>query len=159
MTPDQVFAIANGTAPIVWLLLALFPRRRFVTETVVGTAVPAALAVAYTAIVAAVWGDAQGSFASLAGVAALFGHPWLLLAGWLHYLAFDLLVGRWEVLDAQAHGVPHWWVVPCLAVTLMFGPAGWLLYRAVRVCYGPWGEKGGPRLPGAGSAARQHDGR
>jgi hypothetical protein len=156
MTPDQVFTIANGAAPIVWLLLALFPRRRLVVDSIVGTAVPAALAVAYTAIVAAVWRDAHGSFASLAGVAALFTQPWLLLAGWLHYLAFDLLVGRWEVLDAQRHRVPHWMVVPCLAATLMFGPAGWLLYRGVRLCYGAKRESAAPGLPGAGAVADRH---
>ncbi|MBV9613183.1 MAG: DUF4281 domain-containing protein [Acidobacteriaceae bacterium] len=31
-------------------------------------------------------------------------HPWLLLAGWVHYLAFDLLVGSWELQDATKYG-------------------------------------------------------
>ena len=70
--------------------------------------------------------------ALLAGAAA-FANPWLLLAGWIHYLAFDLLTGVWEVRDAARRGVPHWLVVPCLALTFMLGPAGWLLYRAVRL--------------------------
>ena len=38
-------------------------------------------------------GGVQGDFSSLAGVGALFRQPAALLAGWLHYLAFDLLVG------------------------------------------------------------------
>ena len=59
-------------------------------------------------------------------------HFWLLLAGWLHYLAFDLLIGRWEVRDAQQRGIPHLLVIPCLALTFLFGPAGWLLYRVVQ---------------------------
>lgn len=132
MTPDVIFLVANSAAPIVWLLLAIFPRRPLVRDTLVGTIVPALYAVAYIAIVAVVWSDAEGSFNTLAGVATLFSNPWLLLAGWLHYLAFDLLIGRWEVLDAQQRGVPHGLVVPCLFLTLMFGPAGWLTYRAVR---------------------------
>ena len=56
----------------------------------------------------------------------------MLLAGWTHYLVFDMLVGSWEVRDAREHGIPHLLVVPCLFVTFMFGPAGWLLYRGVR---------------------------
>src|SRR5215831_3015326 len=73
-----------------------------------------------------------GGFSTLAGVGTLFSNPWLLLAGWMHYLAFDLLVGSWELEDAAERGIPHWIVVPCLLLTFMFGPAGWLLYRIVR---------------------------
>ena len=75
---------------------------------------------------------AEGGFSSLAGVAALFREPWLLLAGWVHYLAFDMLVGNWEVRDARSRGIPHLLVVPCLVLTFLFGPAGWLLYTGVR---------------------------
>jgi hypothetical protein len=46
----------------------------------------------------------------------------------LHYLAFDLLVGRWEVLDAQRLAISRWLMAPILVITFMFGPAGWLLY-------------------------------
>jgi hypothetical protein len=63
-------------------------------------------------------------------VAQLFADPWLLLAGWLHYLAFDLLVGTWEARDSIERGVPRWILVPCLFLTFMFGPAGWLAYVA-----------------------------
>jgi len=73
-----------------------------------------------------------GGFSTLAGVGTLFSNPWLLLAGWMHYLAFDLLVGSWELEDAAERGIPHWIVVPCLLLTFLFGPAGWLLYRIVR---------------------------
>jgi len=55
--------------------------------------------------------------------------------GWIHYLAFDLLVGRWETQDAAARGIPAWLVVPCLALTFMFGPAGWLLYVGLRTVH------------------------
>lgn len=71
-------------------------------------------------------------FSTLAGVGTLFLNPWLLLAGWVHYLAFDLLIGSWEVEDARERGIPHLIVIPCLVLTFMFGPAGRLLYRIVR---------------------------
>jgi hypothetical protein len=62
----------------------------------------------------------------------LFSNPWLLLAGWIHYLAFDLLVGSWEARDAHDRGVRHLLVVPCLILTFLFGPIGWLIYLGIR---------------------------
>ena len=56
----------------------------------------------------------------------------MLLAGWTHYLAFDLFIGGWEVRDAQRRGIPHLLVVPALVLTFLFGPAGLLLYLAIR---------------------------
>src|SRR5688572_16974219 len=100
MSSEQVFSIVNLVALASWVLLALFPRRGAVTDVIAGTAVPAALAAIYVVIIAAAWRGSSGGFSSLAGVAALFSNPWLLLAGWTHYLAFDLLVGTWIVRDA-----------------------------------------------------------
>jgi hypothetical protein len=138
MTPDQIFSITNSTALIGWLALALFPRRRW-TFVVAGVALPAIFAAIYIAIVMTRFFGADGSFSTLAGVSTLFSNPWILLAGWLHYLAFDLLTGTWEVRDAQRRGVPHLVVVPCLFLTLMFGPTGWLIYMIVRRAYAPAG--------------------
>ena len=131
MTPEHVFNATNTVAMLSWLLLIVLPGRR-VTDVVTRKAVPMLFATAYLAIVAAKFGGAEGSFATLAGVETLFTNPWLLVAGWMHYAAFDLLVGTWEARDARERGVPHLWLVPCLALTLMFGPAGWLLYQGVR---------------------------
>src|SRR5687767_8525855 len=47
------------------------------------------------------WAGSAGGFSSLAAIGTLFSSPWLLLAGWTHYLAFDLLVGSWEMRDAR----------------------------------------------------------
>ena len=135
MTADQLFAIANPVAVLCWILLALLPHRRWVTEIVTGRAVPGLFAVAYIAIVIAVMPHAQGNFSSLTGVASLFANPWMLLAGWLHYLAFDLLIGTWEARDSLERGVPRWLLVPCLFLTLMLGPIGWLLYVTIRTRY------------------------
>jgi hypothetical protein len=66
-------------------------------------------------------------------VAALFENHWLLLAGWVHYLAFDLFIGSWEVRDAAKNGIAHWMVIPCLVLTFLFGPIGLLLYFLLRV--------------------------
>jgi len=131
MNPELVFSIVSTGAIVPWLLLVFLPRARWV-GTVAGTVVPIVFAVLYVAILATNLGRGPGDFNSLAGVSALFSNPWALLAGWIHYLAFDMLVGVWEVRDAQRHGIPHLAVVPCLVLTFLFGPAGWLLYQAIR---------------------------
>lgn len=135
MTPALVFSIANLTALLSWGLLVALPRRRWVADAVVGIAIPAVFAVLYVALIAMHWSTSAGGFSTLANVALLFANPWVLLAGWVHYLCFDLLIGCWEVRDAQARGVPHLLVVPCLVLTFMFGPAGWLLYQVIRSRY------------------------
>ncbi len=94
--------------------------------------VPGLFAILYTAIVVSLFWRSPGGFSTLASVAVLFSNPWLLLAGWVHYLAFDLLVGSWELQDSRERGIPHLMVLPCLLLTFLFGPAGWLLYRIVR---------------------------
>ncbi len=106
------------------------------TLTAVAVAVPVVLAAIYSAIVALRFFGAQGGFSSLADVALLFSNPWMLLAGWIHYLAFDLLIGTWEARDVRDRGIPHLLVLPCLTGTFLFGPAGWLLYLGVRSMYG-----------------------
>lgn len=132
MSPNQIFSIANVAALCCWLLLIVLPGRAWVNRLVAGVAVPAAFAVAYTVIIAMYFFGSEGGFSSLPDVARLFMNPWLLLAGWIHYLAFDLLVGSWEARDARERGVNHLLVIPCLIMTFMFGPAGWLLYLGVR---------------------------
>lgn len=132
MTPDQLFSFFNTVAIVGWIALAALPGVRWIATTLTALWMPLFFAVVYIAIVATVFGSAAGSFSTLAGVQTLFQNPWLLLGGWVHYLAFDLIVGSWEVRDAKERGIPHGLVVPCLFLTLMFGPAGWLAYRAVR---------------------------
>ena len=135
MTPDQIFSIANGVALCAWILLIVLPRQRWVSGIVAPIAMPAFFALIYVAILAIHWKGSAGGFSSLTDVMTLFGQRWLVLAGWVHYLAFDLFVGSWEVRDARERGVPHLAVVPCLLLTFMFGPAGWLAYSCLRAAY------------------------
>ena len=132
MTAESAFSLLNTIALAGWILLAVLPGRRWVTDIVTSVAIPALFAVVYVALIVSTFGQAEGGFSSLAGVASLFREPWVLLAGWVHYLAFDMLIGNWEVRDSRARGIPHLLVVPCLVLTFLFGPAGWLLYTGVR---------------------------
>lgn len=132
MSVDLIFSAANILALLGWAGLILLPRRRWITDGVVGFAIPALLSVAYAGLIGAFWAVAEGGFASLDEVRLLFQTPGLLLAGWLHYLAFDLFVGAWEVRTARAEGIPHLLVVPALLLTFLFGPAGFLLFLVIR---------------------------
>jgi len=131
MTPDQLFSILNLIAIAAWLPMVCLPRVRW-TATVVPVAVPLLLAIVYVVIVALTLPQSDGGFSSLGGVQSLFANPWALLAGWTHYLAFDLFIGGWELRDARRRGVPHLFVVPALVLTFLLGPAGLLVYLATR---------------------------
>jgi hypothetical protein len=69
---------------------------------------------------------------TLSRIAALLGSPAGATIAWVHFLAFDLFVGRWIYLDSQERRVSVWLLAPVLFLTLMLGPAGFLCYLVVR---------------------------
>ena len=133
MSSDVLFDIANTAALCGWLVLVaarFIPR---IADLVAGVAIPLALSVLYTGLALAHFGEAQGGFGSLAEVVLLFSQPQIVLLGWVHYLAFDLVVGAWEVRTARTERIPFLLVVPCLALTFLLGPAGFLLFALLRL--------------------------
>ncbi|MDZ4088169.1 MAG: ABA4-like family protein [Tabrizicola sp.] len=132
MTPDQLFQLANPAALLGWLALLVSPLAPRIAQVIAAVTIPLLLSLAYAGLVLAFWWDAPGGFGSLPEVQALFTHPQIALAGWLHYLAFDLFLGAWQVRTARAEGIPHWMVIPCLVLTFLFGPAGFLAFAILR---------------------------
>lgn len=128
---ETLFSVAGTIAMAGWLLLALVPLR-YRAPLYLAVAGALVIAMLYTGLVGAFWSRGEGGFGSLADVARLFGHPGILLAGWVHYLAFDLLVGVWERLEARRLGIQQWVLAPCLLLTFLLGPLGWLAFMAVR---------------------------
>jgi hypothetical protein len=112
-------------------MLVFIPRWKW-TSAVAKYVVPAVLAIVYLTLLLMNRPPDGAGFGSLAQVERLFSNPWLLLAGWVHYLAFDLFIGAWELQDAQRLGIRHWYLVPCLLLTFLVGPVGLLLYLAIR---------------------------
>jgi hypothetical protein len=151
MSPDGLFQIANPIALAGWLALALSPVAPRLLGFLGGALIPLLLSGGYTAIVLAHWASGQGGFDSLRSVEQLFENRWLLLAGWVHYLAFDLLLGAWQVRTARREGIAHLALLPCLLATFLFGPAGYLLFQFLRVSHragarGAEGESSGGAL-------------
>jgi hypothetical protein len=128
---DTLFQAANIAALTGWAALALSPLMPRLAELLAGYVIPAALALIYSGLVLAHWSRAPGGFGDLPAVMALFTAPPVALAGWTHYLAFDLAMGAWAVRACRARGVPHLLVLPALALTFLFGPAGFLLTLAL----------------------------
>jgi hypothetical protein len=131
MNQAQVFSIVSTIAALHWVLLIVVPKWKVTQWLANRAAVPLLLSVVYCIYIAGFFNIHGGGFGSIQEVRTLFGNDNLLLAGWVHYLAFDLLIGFSIIKSAQANAIPHWLVIPCLALTFMFGPCGYLLYQII----------------------------
>ncbi len=132
MTPEIFFKIANALAMIGWIILIFLPR--YQSDKVILGIFVTLLSVVYTYLVLTEFTIADlKSFGSLQGVMTLFQSSPVLLAGWIHYLAFDLVVGLWIKNNSLKHGIHHWYIVPCLLFTFLLGPVGLLLYLVTRI--------------------------
>ena len=133
MPLETLFKAANYAVIPFWLLLMVAPRWSWRQRLVHGPVVLLLLTPIYAYLLFGYAPAPEGmQFTSLYGVMIGFSAPHIVVAGWIHYLIFDLFVGAWETRDAHRRGVPHLLVVPCLIVTLMIGPVGLLLYVLVR---------------------------
>ncbi len=128
---DFIFQLSGGAALIGWIGLIFVPRWRGLADAVT-CCIIALVATAYLSLIGVWWSQAHGGFNSLDDVAVLFQTRGALLAGWLHYLAFDLIVGRYIVARAHAAQMNHWSIVPALLLTFLFGPIGLLTFWAQR---------------------------
>lgn len=129
---ETLFSAANLLAMAGWLALLIAPRRREANWWLAGLAIPGVLAALYSVLLALHAPGAEGGFGSLAGIAALFRTEGVLLAGWVHYLAFDLFIGAWICRRAEAEGIGPWVARLCLPPTFLAGPVGLLLFLALR---------------------------
>jgi hypothetical protein len=129
--PHRLFTILNTAALAGWVLLWLAPRARVTQRLVYSGLFSLLLAAVYIAVlVPHLELEAFRDFNSLEGVLRQFQKPWFMLAGWVHYLAFDLWIGAWIGRDAASRDLPRWQVVPCEVATLMLGPVGLVRYVA-----------------------------
>lgn len=133
MEANTLFQVINGAAMIGWLLMIIIPTAK-VTRTLVHSGVVFLfLAGIYAALIFSYFSfSAMQDFSTLEGVMDLFKDPMGVVAGWAHYLAFDLFVGMWITADAAKNGINRWSLLPCQVLAFMFGPLGFLSYYGVR---------------------------
>lgn len=134
---STLFDIA-GLAVVGWALMILLPGWSLTRRLVGWSAFPVLLSAVYVVGVVAMLSKTGlgvvADFGSAEGVIGLLSQPDIALLVWIHVLAFDHLVGVFIFRDNQRHKV-----VPLpiqsllLLLTLMFGPAGFLMYWAARV--------------------------
>ena len=132
MSLDTLFQIASITAMVGWVVLLISPWAPHFADRVGGIAIPLLLSIGYSVGVVAFWGLSEGGFDTLDNVVQLFSAREVVLVGWVHYLAFDLFVGAWQVRVARRDALPFLLVVPCLALTFLAGPLGLALFLALR---------------------------
>ncbi len=132
MSIDFIFNMANNLVFLGWILLLAIPEWKYSRSLVQSGLIPILLSVIYAYLIATGWGSSQGGFGSIEGIRLLFGSDTLLVAGWVHYLAFDLWLGSWEYGDAKKHGIHRLVILPCQLLTFFFGPIGLLLYLVIR---------------------------
>jgi hypothetical protein len=129
---ERMFSMAGMVVLPCWVLLAVAPRWRW-SQRLATFVAPLLLACLYGWMLLGHATPKGGGFNTLAQVMVLFSSPYAVLAGWVHYLAFDLFTGAWEARDAARLGISRWIVLPCLLLTFLLGPLGLVLYLLVKL--------------------------
>lgn len=147
---DPIFRLSNLLVLPFWGLMIFAPRWRWTARILGSPWVSAVPALFYAAMVlpriGAIWPVVTRP--TIGGVAALLGTPEGATIAWVHFLAFDLFVGRWIYLDSRERGLSVLVAGPILFLTLMLGPLGFFGYLALRGLKAPV-----TRGKGDGSAA------
>jgi hypothetical protein len=128
MSFDVVFSLASSSAMVGWLALIFLPRWPLLIQGL-RLGLIGALSLLYAVLIFAYFFRIEGGgFGSIAQVRILFMSDGGLVAGWVHYLAFDLFIGSWIAVEADKRGFNRLLQVPILLATFMFGPLGLLLF-------------------------------
>jgi hypothetical protein len=134
MTPAQVFSYVGMIAMPMWILMIFLPKWKVTKFLMDYKIVPLVLALVYAIYITKgilILGGMM-DFGSLASVMDLFTEENAVLAGWVHYLAFDLLIGMWIIDQNKNVGIHQVVMAPCLLGTFMFGPIGFLLFMILK---------------------------
>ncbi len=135
-TADQWFGYAGQAAMLGWLILIFLPRRWALVTAIPRFVIPLGLSLLYAGLAMSYFFTVEGGgYGSLDEVAALLGTREMLLAGWVHYLAFDLFIGGWIAVEADKVGINRIIQAPLLIATFMFGPVGLATFLVMRTGY------------------------
>lgn len=132
MTASTVFSIVNPLAMLMWILMIFLPHWKGTRFLIDFKIVPLILSLVYAFYIISSMQDGGLDFGSLESVMTLFSKESAVLAGWVHYLAFDLLVGMWMLDLNKKLKINHLLLVPCLIGTFMLGPLGFLLFFIIK---------------------------
>ncbi len=128
MSLELIFGAMTALSVVVWLVWILAPGSDWSVRLAREPIVWFGYGLIYAALLlaAGLEGLPTGSgFHSVDAVMRVFDSEWAILAGWAHYLAFDLFVGGWMVRDAP--NGRYRLAIPLL-LTMLVGPIGLALY-------------------------------
>jgi len=131
---DTLFQLSNLLVLPFWALMILLPRWRWTMRILRSPFVSATPALVYAALVLPRLGSIWPAIAkpAVTGVATLLATPEGATIAWVHFLAFDLFIGRWIYLDSRERQLSALLIAPILFFALMLGPLGFLSYLLVR---------------------------
>jgi heme A synthase len=134
MSADSIFKLCNTLALLGWLILIIAtPYWRQTSRILIGTVITLFCIIYAWLIFKGFNVKDVEKFGSLDGLVSLFTNKTMVVGGWVHYLAFDLMTGIWITKNSKLHGINHWLTVPALFLTFMLGPVGLLLYLIMRM--------------------------
>lgn len=131
MDLELIFSAAGLLSMVGWATLLVSPLIPKWSDRIAGLIVPLIISIGYVGL-AFLPNENGGGFGSFSDVTQLFSNPTALMAGWIHFLAFDLLIGAWICRTGRRENIKFWVVFPTLPLTFMFGPAGFLVFSLVR---------------------------
>lgn len=129
MNLEITFKAANMIAIAGWLVMVVLHNHKY-TARIIFSGFFLLLAICYLTLILSSVDDPDNgaSFGSLPGVMLLFDNPKATLAGWIHYLAFDMMIGLFITLHSAKQGVNRFLILPSMFFTFMYGPVGLLIY-------------------------------
>ena len=132
ITVDALFSFSSQLAMFGWVVLIFFPRKLQLLNMLPKYIIPSLLSLTYAVLIMLYFFNTPGGFSTFQAVKTLFQTDSLLLAGWLHFLAFDLFIGAWIANKADSLGMSRLFQVPILFATFMLGPLGFIIFIGIR---------------------------
>jgi len=134
LTPEQLFTWTGQAVFYGWMILIFLPRIKtlfFIPQYLI----PITVGLLYGGLMLAHFSSSDGGFGSIVDLRTLFENDFVLLAGWVHYLAFDLFVGAWIADKSDAIELSRLIQAPILMTTYLFGPVGLVIFLSIRVMF------------------------
>jgi len=134
MSWDTIFLLSNLFVLPFWGMMLIAPKSKLTQRTIGSRWAIGVLPLVYLILIAPMIPSLIPVFLeppALEPIRQLFTSDAGVTVGWIHFLAFDLFVGRWILLDATSRNLNSWLIRPVLLLTFFFGPIGLFTYLCV----------------------------
>lgn len=127
-----IVVLLIAVAAVSWFILISLPRHLNVLQMIPRVIVPASLSVIYVGFMVAYFFVSDNPFQNIIDIKSLMMNEVLVLAGLMHLIVFNLLVGAWICEEAYETGMHPRIRDGILFTTSLLGPLGYLLFLFVR---------------------------